>query len=660
MNLLSTTFLAPIAFLGFLGIAVPLYLHLRHKPRATPLKFAAFEFLLRARRKQKRKLRVEQWLLMALRVAVLALLAVIFAQPFRDELFQASSSLSKRPYVVVLDNSLSMLAGKPQTYFDEAKDTLSDHLAQRERAAPTAVLLASQPESPLAALTASELAGLVPSLKVDTRRITLDAAYQKALSLLNEQGWENATIQIFSDGNRSAWVDLPSAPPDGVEVIYSSMRAQRSPLNNVGIVAVTQPRGFDRGEIDVRLRNGSEQGTEFEIRVQSDSQDLRHTLKLDAHQQTTHRFSLSDPSNRVLVQLPNDEFNLDDHYTFAPDDQKSTRVLVVDGDPSPKRQNSESYFFEHALNLHQKENQAIQVETISANGLKNRDLAQYDVVCLLNVATPPSESLNELLNDAKGLLIAMGDRIDFDSWNPVFAELGLELYENKRFPAPQPIDIRVGDHPIFASLSPADLDLYAQGVGINAFKLLSVGRSSFSIPLSLADGSPILLASERNQRRFVIWTSTLDLAWTNFALQPGYLPIVRQMLDYLTFKESQTQSVQLTVSEAMVSGLIDKLVLKQAQAGFRDLVVNGPLPGIYSHKESSEQHLVHLVIDSDELDFRPLRQNHDEGSSSAMEELGFKEFARLDLAPNLIWWLFIIVLVETLIAGRMSLLWGAR
>lgn len=221
MNLFSWTFLAPAALVGFMGIAIPVYLHLRHKPRAVPLKFAAFEFLLRARRKQKRRFRVEQWILMALRAGVLALLAMIFAQPFRDELFQTNSSLNRRPYIVVLDNSLSMLAGQP-TCFDEARNTVRDHLKQRDRTAPTALLAASDPELHLASQTASSVEQVLDAVKVTTRRVTLDAAYQRALQLLEDSEWTHATIQIFSDGTRSAWRELPPQPPEGVEVIYTS------------------------------------------------------------------------------------------------------------------------------------------------------------------------------------------------------------------------------------------------------------------------------------------------------------------------------------------------------------------------------------------------------------------------------------------------------
>lgn len=660
MNLLSTTFLAPIAFLGMIGIAVPVYLHLRHKPRALPLKFAAFEFLMRARRKQKRRLRVEQWLLMALRAGVLALLAVIFAQPFRDELFQANSSLARRPYLMVLDDSMSMMAGDKESYFASAIATMNDHLSQRSDDAPTALLVASAPESHLANLSASSLRGVLNQLAVSTQRVTLDDAYQRALSLLTEQGWENATVQIFSDGNRSAWTNLPEPPPDTVEVIYTSARAQRPALKNVGIVSVTQPPGFSERDLDIRLRNGSNESVNFEIRVQSETQDLRHKLVLDRYQETSHRFSLDEASQRVTVSLPADDFLFDNRTIFAPDEQERTRVLIVDGDPSPKRQESEAFFFEHALNLHQRDNQAIQVDTLSSSGLDIEELEPYDVICLLNVATPPVDQLDQFMRHAKGLLIAMGDRMDFDRWNPVFGDLGLELYETKRFGAPNPVEIKLGDHPVFSNMKAGDLELYAGGIGINAFRLVSVGRSSFSIPLTLSDGTPLLLANQVQDKRFVLWTSTMDLAWTDFPLQPGFLPMVRQMIDYLTFKETRSQSVQMTVDEALSSGYVDRLVLKQAQPGYRDIRFNGPVPGIYSDKDRADERLVHLVIDPVELDFTPLQQESSEAAATEMESLGFKELARLDLAPSLIWWLFALVLVETLIAGRLSLKWGSR
>ena len=52
MNLLNVSFLAPFALIGLAALAVPIYLHMRHKPRAESFKFPAIDFLLKAQRKK--------------------------------------------------------------------------------------------------------------------------------------------------------------------------------------------------------------------------------------------------------------------------------------------------------------------------------------------------------------------------------------------------------------------------------------------------------------------------------------------------------------------------------------------------------------------------------------------------------------------------------
>ncbi len=64
MNLLNVSFLAPAALLGLIALAVPIYLHMRHKPRAETYKFPAIDFLLKAQKKKKRRFHAEQLLLM--------------------------------------------------------------------------------------------------------------------------------------------------------------------------------------------------------------------------------------------------------------------------------------------------------------------------------------------------------------------------------------------------------------------------------------------------------------------------------------------------------------------------------------------------------------------------------------------------------------------
>src|SRR5215207_2862263 len=66
---------------GMLAMSIPVIIHLLHRQRTTPLQWGAMQFLLESPLQLKRRKKVDHWLLMLLRMAVMALLAVLLAQP---------------------------------------------------------------------------------------------------------------------------------------------------------------------------------------------------------------------------------------------------------------------------------------------------------------------------------------------------------------------------------------------------------------------------------------------------------------------------------------------------------------------------------------------------------------------------------------------------
>lgn len=71
----------PLGLLALLGLALPLLVHLARREEQVPTMFAALRWL-QARRKPQRRFRLEEFLLLALRLALVAGLALLLAAPF--------------------------------------------------------------------------------------------------------------------------------------------------------------------------------------------------------------------------------------------------------------------------------------------------------------------------------------------------------------------------------------------------------------------------------------------------------------------------------------------------------------------------------------------------------------------------------------------------
>ncbi len=75
------TFAAPLFLIAALAAAIPLLMHLMNRQRAKQLPFSTLRFLKISAQKTRRRKRIHDVLLMAIRMAVLLLIAAGLAKP---------------------------------------------------------------------------------------------------------------------------------------------------------------------------------------------------------------------------------------------------------------------------------------------------------------------------------------------------------------------------------------------------------------------------------------------------------------------------------------------------------------------------------------------------------------------------------------------------
>src|ERR1051326_8071244 len=111
MGFLAPWFLAGVAFVG-----LPFWIHLLRQYRSTPHPFSSLMFFERRTQSSIKHRRLRYLLLLSLRVALLILMALAFANPFVPR--TAASGGGRKMLVIAVDNSFSMRYGN---HLDRAK-----------------------------------------------------------------------------------------------------------------------------------------------------------------------------------------------------------------------------------------------------------------------------------------------------------------------------------------------------------------------------------------------------------------------------------------------------------------------------------------------------------------------------------------------------------
>jgi len=265
---------------GVGAMAVPILIHLLSRQRRRPVEWAAMRFLLEALRKHRRRLQLEQLLLLATRCLILGLLGAALARPFLESA-GLLEGVGSRTIFLILDNGLASgvrrddADGKPTTALADSVETAQSILAALGPGDTVGLITTARPARGLVVPPSSEhraIGELLADLEPSEAPTDFAGAFPILRSALDELGPDasRAVVYLLSDfrsGSAPLDVTLPSLQLGDIgtpTLLASPAATERAP--NVQITSIEPLRGMvlaedesDTGQITVRLaRSGGE------------------------------------------------------------------------------------------------------------------------------------------------------------------------------------------------------------------------------------------------------------------------------------------------------------------------------------------------------------------------------------------------------------------
>lgn len=557
-------FLAPWFLLGLTAAAIPLLLHLRRSRQTRPIPFSCTRFFDEQFLRAARRARIQDLLLMLLRVALLALLALALAQPLirSGGLADWLGGGAANQVVFVLDDSASMQRLDPegQPLLHRARiraNAILDQL-QPSRGDRATVLLSSRANTADAALvpTLTDDLALLRRLldqvePTETSGGIVAAIEQAQRSLAATSG--GGRIVVVSDLQASTLSKLPAADPRVTTLFVACDAAQAGPANvSVDAVQTGAARPMVGVPMTVRalLTNHGPliQSRRVELIVDDEVVATRAVELPPGRGQVVrfvHRFA--EPgwhAGRVAIAVDanagRDPLSADDQRHFAVRVEQALSVLAINGAPSSVKHLDELFFLDAALRVGRYDESGIALTATTPEQVTPQRLAQHPVVVLANVAALPEpalQAIEQYVQNGGGLLITAGDRVDPDAyaaWTSSARPAGGLLPATFGAVAehdqatPQAID---ETHPAMAT---------TDAVGRAGLLQTPIRRSlrahpreGASVLLQLNPDAPLLIERPYGAGRVMLWLSTIDRDWTEMPVQPAYLPFVYRLLTYL-------------------------------------------------------------------------------------------------------------------------------
>jgi hypothetical protein len=585
--------------------AVPILIHLFARQRFRRVQWAAMEFLKRAFQKTKRRIRIENLLLLLLRVAALVLLALALADPrVRSSMLDAGPD-ARREVVIVLDDSFSMgyREASGETPFRRAHDQAIKLIRslRSDRGDTATLITAGKPAAlRLSRTDPDRVAAEIDRVELSDAPTDLASALRVVLSVLEKRG---AEIFLFTDLQRVAIMPPDDEDPHGSAATRPAADAGRpsqiigtllDQIRALGGRTSVVPAGIGEADnlavVEVKLaskvavinqpvkfsatvRNYGQRpasgvlnlfvdGTE--AGVESQAIDLLGPGATHAAD-FQHTFREAGP-HEVDVRFTTDALEVDNRRALSTLVEKKLGVLIVDGSPNPDPGEEASFFLKTALELGASQSRppVFQVKTVTDVTFDHENLAEWDLVALANVASVSekrAQELEEFVARGGGLLVFLGSQTAAVRMNDL-------LYKDGKGVLPAAIGSPVGEvdtkemafelNPLAIDRPPfdyfADERIRPALIKVPIYRFFSVTRKEDATDVrvlaqfeatkaAVTPPSPAVLEKTFGRGRTILVTTTADRDWNDLAVFPTYVPFVRETAYHLVRRPERFENL---------------------------------------------------------------------------------------------------------------------
>lgn len=555
-------FLNPLMLGGLAALSVPLAIHFMNRFRVRTTEWGAMKFLSESIRHDARRVKLQDLLLLLLRLLLVALAVLAFARPVRKA-FASPEQAGKGAIasMVLLDNSASMGCSLgPELCIDRAKRQIAKWADEMDSQSLLGLCLVSNRAEPLIPKPGPNTGlfrKMLSEAPLSDRGSDLLPGLRFAVESLKNIHGMPREVRIFTDGQGAAWLKsaeilkLANANP-GIRFVPVVI-TEKLPAN-LGIVEVSPDTGTIAAMQPVRIRvevaNHGDTAVE-DVRVQLSSAEGRPSgesviPRIEAGGSATTSiptmFEKAGP-NSVSASIPPDAFATDNQRSAALDVVGQMNVLICEDYPTAEATDRDGFYLANALMpipAEEAPRHYMSLLFTSPADLPKELSPSVQAVFLCNPGGLPiaaAGALREYVQGGGSLVIFPGSRTSADDWmaNAALAELlpatlGTATADDEGAKAPT---WQSGDfnHPV------TELWNDPQQGRLSAIKVFRhfplVPKPGSRVVATLSDGSPALVESRSGEGAVAVFATPATPDWSNLPLHPAFVALSQRLLGYM-------------------------------------------------------------------------------------------------------------------------------
>ncbi|PHS11632.1 MAG: hypothetical protein COA78_09345 [Blastopirellula sp.] len=636
--------------------AAPILIHLWNRHRYQEMQWAAMQYLLAAIKKNSRRIRVEQLLVLIVRCLILLLFAMALSDVSCNWSSSLGTSLSMSGTthtVLVIDGSYSMdYQSGGTSNFEKAKQMAKDIVDSGAQGdGYTLILMSDIPKVIIAepSYDAADVLREIDQLQMIHSGANVTPALAEITKILekakrNHPRLNRNRIRIISDLTKNSWESISSQ--DATELLEKLSKAASFSVIDVGQVATGN---FTISDVQQELPfatigattnfnvqvdgSGDPVTTQRAVRMYADdvfvSQQTFDSSADTATLRFSHQFDIAG-DHTVEFRLDEDSLSIDNHRWQAVKVKNSLRVLCVAGQPGAAK------YLAFALQPDRLQYPTVRPEVVNQSALLELDLLQYDAIMFVNVRDLVQEEaklLSDYVYAGGGLAFFMGDRVQAENYNNMLAStdgvnilptklIGPSVRGNYRF------DPREYQHAMLQAFrGQQDGGLLITPIW-NYYRTEKPENNLSNVSLWLDSGDPAVIISKPPQKptdeqhkfhlpgrvavinipasiQSVDRTLTPPESWTLFPSWPSFPPVIQELLIELVRSQGDSRNIQVgspligRVEEASTDSSVDLIPPNEQRVRVALETVNGSHQWMFDQTEYSG---IYQMIDRSRLD----------------------------------------------------------
>ena len=550
------TFLNPFLLLGLAAAAIPILVHLFHFRKPKEVEFSSLQLVRGLQQKAMQRLRIRQWLLLALRTLAILGLVVAFARPVVESAW-AGVFAGRAPAAIalVIDTSPSMTLRDSQGELLQQAKELAAALAETLQPGDELYLVptASADLDARAAFTQPGPAlDAVGRIESSAGGAPLVHAVARAAALLEDAGQLSREVFVLSDFQATTLGaggdSLGFGVPDGIRVTLLPLGDRAAP--NVAVTDVqVQSQLVEAGRpvhIETELTAFEEDADGYGASVFLEGQRAGQTAAdLQAGQAQPVRFVATPDGTGWLaaeIQTEADAAEWDNTRHFVLHVPGARRVLVVEGEAP------QTSLVQLALEL-AAERGNVEMNAIPFSRLAAEDLGRYDAAVLVGpeaLSSGEVAALERFVTAGGGVVLFPGEEAGAGAYDALLQSLGGGGTAGMlgRVGSAEPVGRfdRVDlEHPLFEGVLDGSGEL--ESPEVYAALRYRAGSGDEQTVIRLAGGVPFLQEIRHGQGALLYYAVAPDPRWSDFAVRGVFVPLLYRSVLYAAAEAASGESL---------------------------------------------------------------------------------------------------------------------